>query len=410
MNYPNTTSTAMESPEKLGQQHALFMTQLQTSPSKQNKPSTVDNNNMNDSLNSNLDKTETEPNVANSNSSKVIDSLRDQIDTLTETNLELTKQSHHLLNKLEVLQMNETNLIEELNILKTSNDTINNDLLDSTNKLKYLESKLNQLKLDYSKEIDMKRKLEEQIKLLKSNGDESLNENELLIKQIQYDTLLSNQEDYKIYCTNKINELNELLTEIKLKYESNNDNNDNMITKKLKEMEILSNKYETLDNSIKEYIQDDKLACLINEKFDINEWIQLYENMNEKFNYFATERMKLSDVTINKLRHELKKNHNKQSIKTRNVSDGNDSKDKRTTKYYGNLSTLSQDSLNNHSSNINSNNSNISSNSSNTGNSGDEETDGSRVPSNSPMPILLPGVKRTPSIRRNPSINLRHNK
>lgn len=132
--------------------------------------------------------------------------------------------------------------------------------------------------------------------------------------------------------------------------------------------------------------------------------------MNEKFNYFATERMKLSDVTINKLRHELKKNHSKQSIKTRNVSDGNDSKDKRTTKYYGNLSTLSQDSLNNHSSNINSNNSNISSNSSNTGNSGDEETDGSRVPSNSPMPILLPGVKRTPSIRRNPSINLRHNK
>lgn len=396
----------MGSLEKLGQQHALFMTQLQTSPSKS---SNVNNSGTKNNENDNLDKNDTEPNVANSNSSKVIDSLREQIDTLTETNLELTKQSHHLLNKLEIVQINETNLVEELNILKSSNDTINNDLIDSINKLKYLENQLNQLKLDYSKEIDIKKKLEEQIKLLKNDRDGNSSENGILMKQTQYDILLSNQEDYKKYYTEKINELNELLTKIKLNYESNEDNKDRIITDKLNEMESLSNQYEVLDNNIKEYIQNDKLEYLISQKFDINDWIQLYNNMNEKFYYFVNERMELSDVTINKLKHELRTNRNKQSTKTRSVSDSNDSKDKRTTKYYGNLSTLSQDSLNNYSSNISTNNSNIRISSS-TSNSGNEESDGSRVPSNSSISMLLPGVKRTSSVRRNPNINLRHNK
>lgn len=406
MSYQNARSTTMGSLEKLGQQHALFMTQLQTSPSKS---SNVNNSGTKNNENDNLDKNDTEPNVANSNSSKVIDSLREQIDTLTETNLELTKQSHHLLNKLEIVQINETNLVEELNILKSSNDTINNDLIDSINKLKYLENQLNQLKLDYSKEIDIKKKLEEQIKLLKNDRDGNSSENGILMKQTQYDILLSNQEDYKKYYTEKINELNELLTKIKLNYESNEDNKDRIITDKLNEMESLSNQYEVLDNNIKEYIQNDKLEYLISQKFDINDWIQLYNNMNEKFYYFVNERMELSDVTINKLKHELRTNRNKQSTKTRSVSDSNDSKDKRTTKYYGNLSTLSQDSLNNYSSNISTNNSNIRISSS-TSNSGNEESDGSRVPSNSSISMLLPGVKRTSSVRRNPNINLRHNK
>ncbi|KAK5960637.1 She3p PWA37_002066 [Arxiozyma heterogenica] len=406
MSHQNVTSTTMGSPEKLGQQHALFMTRLQTSPSKSNN---ANNSGTKDNENGNLDKNDTEPNVANSNSSKVIDSLREQIDTLTETNLELTKQSHHLLNKLEIVQINETNLVEELNILKSSNDTINNNLIDSTNKLKYLENQLNQLKSDYSKEINIKKKFEEQIKLLKNDRDENSSENGILMKQTQYDILLSNQEDYKKYYTEKINELNELLTKIKLNYESNEDNKDRIITDKLNEMESLSNRYEILDNNIKEYIQDDKLDYLISQKFDINDWIQLYNNMNEKFYYFANERMELSDVTINKLKHELKTNRNKQSTKTRSVSDSNDSKDKRTTKYYGNLSTLSQDSLNNYSSNISTNNSNIHISSS-TSNSGNEESDSSRVPSNGSISMLLPGVKRTSSVRRNPSINLRYNK
>ena len=400
----------MGSPLKLGQQHTLFMTQLQTSPSKSND---TGNNNMNNDGDNTLDRTGMELNVPNSNSSKVIDSLRNEIDALTKTNLELTKQSHNLLNKLEVVQVNETKLIENLNNLKSLNGTINDDLIDSTDKLKYLESKLNQLKLDYSKEIELKMKLEEKIKLLKINGNRIPNENELLMKQVQYDVFLSNQEDYKKFYTNKIDELNELLTRFKLNYESKKDDNDNIIADTFNEMENLTNQYYTLDNNIKEYIQEDKIASLVNEKFDINDWIQLYKNMNEKFNYYANERMELSDDTINKLKHELRNsnnsnsnsnnNNNSQSTRMRNFSGSNISKDRRTTKYYGNLRAFSLEALN---SSINS----TINNSNNTNNNESEVTDISRIPSGSSMSMLLPGVKRTSSIRKNPSINVRHNK
>lgn len=443
----NQDLTPNASPVKLGQQHKLFMTKLQVSPSKNSNSNNNNNNNNNDLLhksstsspmkldyemgntteNNNMSElgspngkgrngAETNSSTTmNANSSRVIDSLRDQVDTLTETNLELTKQSHSLLNKLETVQINETDLMEDLSHLKNANELVNSELSYSTTKLKQLEEQLVELKLQYNDEIKRKLALEREIKTVNNtSGVDSLRD-EVLMRQSQYNTLLDNHQSYKEMYTTKINEMTEKLDKLKAACitvdETNTNNNniknddddDDIFGERLREMEALSQEYNAIDKNFIEYIKHDKFESLINDKFNVEDWIQLHKDMNDTFNKYV-ERMDIPNTVVDKLRHELQISENsnaKLMNRMRQVSGGADNgstNDKRRS-YYGSLRNGSQEKFSNSDNDTTLvNNSEISSE----GNS--------RILSDGSMsPISLPGVKRTSSVRRTASIS-RHSR
>lgn len=429
----NQDSTPNASPVKLGQQHKLFMTKLQVSPTKNGNNNNSNNNNdlTHQSSNSSPMKFDYEmsqgmhstsineldsPNVSgrsgtdantsitmNANSSRVIDSLRDQVDTLTETNLELTKQSHNLLNKLETVQINETDLMEDLSHLKNANELVNNELSYSTTKLRQLEEQLTELKRQYNDEIKLKLALERQIKAANTNGVDSLRD-EVLMRQSQYDALLDNHQNYKEMYTTKINDMTEKLETLKVACKTEDENDNDIIGERLKEMEILSQEYSTIDKNFIDYVKHDKLQSAINEKFNVEDWIQLHKDMNETFNKYV-DRMGIPDAVVDKLKHELQipENSNTKFInRMRQVSDGVDNgstKDKRRS-YYGSLRNGSQEKINN-SDHDTTSASNV-----------EISSDGSsRILSDGSISsISLPGVKRTSSVRRNPSISRQNKK
>lgn len=451
----NQEPTPNASPVKLGHNHKLFMTKLQVSPTKNS------NNNNNDPTSKSgsssparlndgtsigsiinsvhdvgsprgLGRTGLEPNsiannhdnnnyynnnnsTMNANSSRVINSLHDQVDTLTDTNLELTKQSHNLLNKLENVQINETKLMEDLSHLKNANELVNNELSDSTIRLKHLEEQLSELKMQYNNEIKLKLALERQIKTVKLHEDESLKD-EVLMRQSQYDTMLVNQQNYKELYTKKINDMTETLEAMKIAYNNNEVKGDNdedcnygIFGEKLNEMEKLFHEYAETDKKFIEYVQENKLQTMINDNFKLEDWIQLHKDMNETFNQYV-EKMDIPDAVVDKLKHELhiannNNNNNGKPVTSRirhtsgSIISNGDAKDKRRS-YYGSLRNGSQEHIN-----ISNNDSTLVNNSDIASSSTENAT---RIPSDGSM--SLPGVKKTSSVRRNPSISRQNKK
>lgn len=394
-------STPSASPVKLGQQHKLFMTKLQVSPTR-NGVSEVNNVANSGSLsplkNGDLSISSPERNVMNNNenttnSSRVIDSLHEQVDTLTETNLELTKQSHNLLNKLENVQINETRLMEDLALLKNDNNVVNNELMNSTVRLKQLEEQLSELKLQYNEEINLKLSLEKQVQSFKRNENEQL-QDEVMTRQSQYDTLLQSQQLYKEIYTKKINDMTEQLERIKSLYsgdmdEKNNNDTDesSILVTKLKEMEILSQEYDQMDKDLIKYIQEDKLKTLIDDQFEVEDWVQLFKSMNETFQEYV-DKMGIPSNVVEKFRGELQAPN---KVRLRHSSGNHDNKQKRRS-YFGNMGSLSQEKEQS------TGESDSNSNTFTTSNA-------SRTPSDGATSMVLPGVKRSSSVRRTPSVN-----
>nr|4LL7_A Chain A, SWI5-dependent HO expression protein 3 [Saccharomyces cerevisiae S288C]4LL7_B Chain B, SWI5-dependent HO expression protein 3 [Saccharomyces cerevisiae S288C]4LL7_C Chain C, SWI5-dependent HO expression protein 3 [Saccharomyces cerevisiae S288C]4LL7_D Chain D, SWI5-dependent HO expression protein 3 [Saccharomyces cerevisiae S288C]4LL7_E Chain E, SWI5-dependent HO expression protein 3 [Saccharomyces cerevisiae S288C]4LL7_F Chain F, SWI5-dependent HO expression protein 3 [Saccharomyc len=95
-------------------------------------------------------------------SSRVIESLHDQIDMLTKTNLQLTTQSQNLLSKLELAQSKESKLLENLNLLKNENENLNSIFERKNKKLKELEKDYSELSNRYN---EQKEKMDQLSKL-----------------------------------------------------------------------------------------------------------------------------------------------------------------------------------------------------------------------------------------------------
>lgn len=192
-NDSNGAATPLSSPTKLAPHHNIFMTNLQKSPTNPNRSYLND--------------------TPGSSSSKVIESLHEQTEILTKTNLQLTIQSHGLIQKLENTQEKESNLIDNLSKLKMENDTLNNLLSRETDHLRDLEidlSKINENSNNVHQEnIKLKNKLN-QISI-----SDSLLQEECIMVEAQYNSLLVSQISFKNHYDDQINKLRKELDSLK---------------------------------------------------------------------------------------------------------------------------------------------------------------------------------------------------
>ncbi|CAI4058846.1 hypothetical protein N7582_001217 [Saccharomyces uvarum] len=277
--------SALASPSKLAPHHNIFMASLESSPTKDRNGSSQ-----------------------NATSSKVIESLHDQIDMLTKANLQLTTQSQNLLSKLELAQSKESKLLENLNLLKNENENLSSIFERKNKKLKEVEKNFSDLSTDYNVQ---KEKLAELNKVMENSSVmEKTSSEKLQNLEVNYDSLLESQNFYKDHYSNEISKLNEKISFLELEL-SNQNLNFGSDASSNSDMEINLTKFSDSVNDLKamETEKNSKLSKIIGQtlnELNLENWLSLYETNENLISSFA-EKMDLNDI--------LEKNDDKRNNK-----------------------------------------------------------------------------------------------
>ncbi|CAI1919219.1 hypothetical protein SEUBUCD646_0D03400 [Saccharomyces eubayanus] len=277
--------SAPASPSKLAPHHNIFMASLESSPTKDRNGSSQ-----------------------NAPSSKVIESLHDQIDMLTKANLQLTTQSQNLLSKLELAQSKESKLLENLNLLKNENENLSLIFERKNKKLKEVEKNFSDLSNDYNVQ---KEKLTELNKVMENSSVmEKTSSEKLQNLEVHYDSLLESQNFYKDHYSNEISKLNEKISFLELEL-SNQNLNFGSDASSNSDIELNLAKFNGSVNDLKamETEKDSKLSKIIGQtlnELNLENWLSLYETNESLISSFA-EKMDLNDV--------LEKNDDKRNNK-----------------------------------------------------------------------------------------------
>lgn len=278
------SGSSTPSPAKLAPTHSLFMASIDSSPTRKRNVGDVQ---MNDGV-----ATGNGNGGANFRSStRVIESLHDQIDTLTNTNLQLTIQSNNLLNKLENAQQRESKLLESTSSLKHENDNLGSMLNRKTRKVKELEEELGKIRLEYKSALHEKSQLEEQWE--HTNENEKYMEQKMEMIQAQYDGLVDSQKYYKAHYKSQLGELQEEVEKLKneqINYLEGTSREGGFVDLKLQEFD---SKYENLQQMEQMRLQflNDKCDSIL-KQFDLESWLALYKE-SKKMALTYAERMGL---------------------------------------------------------------------------------------------------------------------
>lgn len=337
MNNTNMNVTPNTSPVKLAPHHNIFMTNLQKTPiSKRATNFDISSDNIPtlkpmslqphapQQSNLNSQNALLSQGTTNTNSNRVIESLHEQIETLTKTNLQLTLQSHDLLNKVEEAQTNQNKLLDTLTLLKSNNETLSSTLEENSRVFKEKERLLTDLKLDYSKTIKDKIELEREYKSY-ANQENNLN-GELEMIQCQYNALVQSQFFYKTHYEKEITKLQDELDRLTLNkeaflsydehkkvnnagYDDNSgENNSNTLFDKLTEFEELYQSLKEIERQ-DEKLLNEKYTTIISE-MNIETCLDLYKEAKSTIMNFA-EKM---DIPVSLDEETLKTLHKPQNI------------------------------------------------------------------------------------------------
>ncbi|CCH61859.1 hypothetical protein TBLA_0F03210 [Henningerozyma blattae CBS 6284] len=398
---------------KLAPSHNIFMVSIDGSP-KVNK--------------NNSSKAAASPSIGiSSSSSKVIESLHDQIDTLTNTNLQLTIQSHSLLEKLDAAQQKESQFHENITSLRHENENLNSMLSRKTRKLKDTEDELNELKQKFDQMLKENTSL-------KSNVEQStLKETQLQeqseLYKAQYDAIVESQQYYRNHYNSEVTELKQQIEELKKsqinqlqkikEHHLSIDDKMDHFHKKYKDMkELEDSRYAFLDVKCQEAISE----------LDLPSWVRLYkESKNQLFDYSDKMQLNISDKYKDLARDEAlvalegKTNTQLNSIINENSNNSisnNNSVPLRMSKRSSYINTQQQQqqqqmpyhSYNNVNSSTSSNLTPTTSNSNNNGSIKRKSFYGGTMPVSNTQSTgsqgTLPGVKRSGSVRK-ASVNRR---
>ncbi|CCF59483.1 hypothetical protein KAFR_0H00740 [Kazachstania africana CBS 2517] len=213
-------------------------------------------------------------------SSKMIESLYEKIDNLTNTNLKLTVQSRELLDRLEALNNKEVKSREYISAYSSESENLNIMLQRKVRKIKDLDNKINELKSTYEKAKIENDTLMETYN--HSHGNEKTIKDNINKFKTQYDYELNNFKLQKDEFLNKIDLLNDLIDKAKVNTSTKLHNNG--ILRPTTEQ----SHYSTLkDIPNKTNIIDEKIQSAI-DLLDFNSWVELY-NLSERILLQYTE-------------------------------------------------------------------------------------------------------------------------
>ncbi|CCD22968.1 She3p NDAI_0A08140 [Naumovozyma dairenensis CBS 421] len=230
-NNNNNNTEKLGSPSKLAPHHGLFMTNLEYSPSSRstllghntspsassfsppsssatfgvNRSISMNNININNKNN---------PMMVKDESDRVIETLREQVDTLTASNLQLSLQSENLLKKLENANEFENSLINDINSMRLNNENLNAQFENVNAGLKEKESKLNELKNSLRTELDNEKVLNRKIDSFEEKQRKLMN----TLKRVrcQYESLMESQSFYKEHYSMELLNLQNVLQDLKI--------------------------------------------------------------------------------------------------------------------------------------------------------------------------------------------------
>lgn len=361
------------SPAKLAPNHGIFMANIDGSPTRKKtvndrvallSPSGFSNSSNN-----------------SSSSTRVIESLHEQIDTLTNTNLQLTVQSHSLLDKLESAQQRESKLLENTSSLKHENDNLVSMLNRKARKLKDLEEELIDFKKEYNSVLEERSELQEKEK--KSSEQEEILNQQVEMIQVQYDAIVDSQKYYKKHYKSEISSLREQLESLKveqLNYIQSSAAQTNQLDVRLLEFDSKCNNMQELEAARLQFLEDECEDMM--RQLDLSSWVTLYkESKNMLFTYAEKMQIDISqdfkellqDPALTAL--ESKPQYNKHSMLPLKMA-----------KLRNNMSNTSPNA-NTYSNNSHSKRSSF--------------YGGTKQFATSALPGTLPGVKRTSSRRKN---------
>lgn len=155
---------------------------------------------------------------SNNISIKVIEALRGQVDTLSSTNLQLTRQYQDVLKKLQEATDREASLSAEVSKLQLGNLELKNNLEDSSNEAKQCDQLYEEMKNEYNTLQEENADLDslyrvnvETVKALNSRYDRT---------KAKKNALLSLQEDYKQVCDDEVEAVRNRLDTLDTKVEN----------------------------------------------------------------------------------------------------------------------------------------------------------------------------------------------
>lgn len=172
---------------------------------------------------------------------KVIENLHKQIDELTNTNLKITSQCHHLVGELESSGKTHQKQVETISRLQTENVNLSAILDRKTNRLEQLENSLQEMDTSRSTLEDENRQLKNELETFKAMVQSANDEKTRY--QVQYDALADSQQRYKEYYTDEVANLRKSLTELSRVLEAH-------VETKFKEITVIDS---TLDSRLNEY-------------------------------------------------------------------------------------------------------------------------------------------------------------
>lgn len=346
VNWSHTGSahaTPFSSPTKLAPHHNIFMANLQKSPTSKGNALFGE--------------------TPRSSSTKVIESLHEQIEILNKTNLQLSTQSQGLLTKLEDTHDKEAKLVKNLSGLKNENETLKNLLTRETDHLKDLEASLTNLN-EQCNDLNKENKAMKSELANNNQGEESLDE-ELLMVESQYRSLVDAQAMTKSHYDNEIAQLKEDLETLTIQHTNAAERIQSDSQKLIDAITALSTENKEYQEMYKTH--NDSIDRAFQQELNYGPGTD-NENPTEQYNILKQELIDIgAEMDVSTVERDLIDLQTVKLQRVRNVSNSGSNAAKRTS-FYGSMSPVP-----------------------------DSHTDGNRIAS----PIIgLPGVKRSLSKRR----------
>lgn len=271
-----------DSPAKLAPNHSIFMASINTGSPASKKNGEIGG----------AKEVSTPKQNGTTSSTRVIESLHEQMDTLTSTNLQLTVQSKNLLEKLDAAQQKESKLLENSASLKHENENLVSMLNRKTRRLKDVEEELVKYKESQNSLIQEKTALQE--KWENSSSEEKILRQQMEMIRAQYDALVDSHRYYKGYYGSQINILNEQLENLKVEQRNHVQRvseKANILDVKLLEFDSKYDNLQSLEEARMKYLES---KCNdMSKKLDLPSWINLYRESKTMVLEFA-EKMKLA--------------------------------------------------------------------------------------------------------------------
>ncbi|KAL3233809.1 SWI5-dependent HO expression protein 3 [Nakaseomyces bracarensis] len=228
-------------------------------------------------------------------STRLIESLHDQIDALTSTNIDLTSKLQSLLNKLDSIQQKETKLKESTSSLRYERDNVSLMLKRKERKLAEENEAIDTLGVELEKLRAINKELKEKASNVDGVTEETL-KNDINTVQSEYDTLISSQGVYQEDYASQIDSLTNKIDQYRVMHKDNIDELETRqagLTEQLSTLEDSYNETQSKSENFKNQIVKGKL---IDTKTQINliGWLVLFRETKK----ISDEYYKQSEIPI----------------------------------------------------------------------------------------------------------------